>query len=79
MDIQISPEQKTLIQGYKTEAFEFLSEVESASTSFKDIVAAASETTKLPKGIISKYFKTTFKDDVKKLTEEVDIINFLND
>lgn len=79
MSIQISAEQKTLIQGYKGEAFEFLSQVEEHSAQFKDIVAAASETTKLPKGIISKYFKTAFKDDVKKLTEEADVIGFLND
>ena len=79
MEFQITPEQKAIIQGYKGEAFEFLSQVEEAATQFKDIVTAASETTNLKKGIISKYFKTAFKDDIKKLTEEADVIGFLND
>ena len=79
MDIQISAEQKQLILGYKSEALENLSAADEAMTCFKELVAAASETTKLPKGIISKYFKTSFKDEVKKVTEEAEIISFLNE
>ena len=78
MEIQITPQQKALILGYKGEAFEYLGCADEAMTSFKEIVAAASETTKLPKGIISKYFKTSFKDEVKKVEEEAEIISFLN-
>ena len=79
MEIQISAEQKALILGYKGEAFENLSAADEAMICFKELVAAASETTKLPKGIISKYFKTSFKDEVKKVTEEAEIISFLNE
>lgn len=79
MELQITPKQKEQILGYKGEAFEFLGQVEEAATQFKDIVAAASETTGLKKGIISKYFKISYKDDVKKLTEEADVIGFLNE
>ena len=79
MEIQISADQKALILGYKGEAFENLSAADEAMTCFKELVAAASETTKLPKGIISKYFKTSFKDEVKKVAEEAEIISFLNE
>ena len=79
MEIQISVEQKQLILGYKSEALEHLSNVETANAQYKDIVAAASETTKLPKKIIGKYFKTCYADKVNELTEEADIIGFLND
>lgn len=79
MEIQISADQKQLILGYKGEAFENLSAADEAMSCFKELVAAASETTKLPKGIISKYFKTSFKDEVKKVTEEAEIISFLNE
>ena len=78
MEIQISDSQKQLILGYKGEAMEFLSEVEAANTSYKEIVTAAAETTKLPKGIISKYFKACFNDKTKQISEEADIIEFLN-
>lgn len=79
MDIQISAEQKQLIQNYKSEALEHLVAADSANQQYKDIVAAASETTKLPKKIIGKYFKTCFNDKIKELTEEADIISFLED
>lgn len=78
MDIQISADQKQLILGYKSEAMEFLGEADAANTGYKDIVTAAAETTKLPKGIISKYFKACFNDKTKQITEEADIIEFLN-
>lgn len=79
MEIQISAEQKQLVQNYKSEALEHLSNVESANQQYKDIVAAASETTKLPKKIIGKYFKTCFQDKIEELTEEADVISFLDD
>lgn len=78
MEIQISAEQKQLVQNYKSEALEHLSNVESANEQYKDIVAAASETTKLPKGIISKYFKACFNDQVAKITEQATVIEFLD-
>lgn len=78
-NISITPQQKQLVLGYKGEAFENLSAADEAMTCFKELVAAASETTKLPKGIISKYFKTAYKDEVKKVTEEAEIISFLNE
>ena len=79
MEIQISAEQKQLVQNYKSEALEHLSNVESANQQYKDIVAAASETTKLPKKIIGKYFKACFADKVKNLTDEAEVIGFLNE
>lgn len=75
----VSADQKQMILGYKSEALDALSEADSANTQFKELVAAAAETTKLPKGIISKYFKTCYADKVKQLTDEAEVISFLNE
>ena len=75
----INPEQKKLILGYKEEAMNELANVESANQAYKDIVTAASETTNVSKKIIGKYFKTFYKNKVKELTDEADVISFLEE
>ena len=79
MEFQISPEQKKLIIGYKEEALLELGNKEQAATAFKDIVTAAHETTNISKKIIGKYFNSLYKDKVKELTDEADVIGFLNE
>jgi len=79
MSIQISPEQKTVYQGYRDEAIERLTEAASAMEQYKEIVTAAAETTKLSKKEIGKSFKTFFADKVKALSDEASVVEFLND
>lgn len=79
MELQINPEQKAIYQGYRDEAIERLNEAAEAMTQYKEIVTAASETTKLSKKDIGKAFKAFFNDKIKLLAEEANVIGFLND
>ena len=75
----INPEQKKLILGYKAEAMNELTNVDLANQAYKDIVTATSETTNISKKIIGKYFKACYKCKVKELTDEADVISFLEE
>lgn len=59
----INPE---LLKGYRDEAFGYLAAETSAKESFKEVIETVSETTDIPKGILTKWFKARFKEETDK-------------
>ena len=58
-----------LLKGWKSEAFEYLREEASAKEGLKEVVETASETTGVPKALLNKWFKASFKAETKKQSE----------
>ena len=79
MAIQITADQKKLLQAYKTEAFAPLADMETANNVLKEIIEAAAESTGVEKKIIGKYFKLSYKDQVGSQSEEMEVIKFLSE
>lgn len=58
-----------LLTGYIQEAFEHLTVKSEAEAMFKEVVETVAETTSLPKGVVSKYFKARFEEKTKDTKE----------
>lgn len=67
-----------LLAEYKDEAFEHLLAIKKATTLFKETVETLSETTGIPKNVLSKWLKTRFKDKVKAMKAETETIEALD-
>lgn len=68
-----------LLQGYYDEAEKFLAEEAEQKANFKDTVETVSETTKLPKRLVSKYFKAKYKESTKVDKEVGEVFGILDD
>jgi hypothetical protein len=55
-----------LFKQYQSEAFEYLREEAEQKSNFKEAVETIAETTKLDKKVLTKYFKTKFKEKTKE-------------
>lgn len=74
--VTISP---AVLQGYYNEASEYLGAEADAKRDFKDVIETVSETTKLPKRIVSKYFKAKYKEATAADKEIGEVFGFLDD
>ena len=58
-----------LFTGYSQEAHGILAKMANATEEYKYLVETISETTKLPKGVVSKYFKAKYNEKTAEATE----------
>lgn len=59
----VNPE---LLRGYRDEAFGYLRAEATAKDGFKEVIETVAETTDIPKGVLSKWFKARFKEETDK-------------
>lgn len=78
-EIIITEEQRKKINAYYSEARELLSEIEAAQENLKDILSSVEESTGLKKAIVSKYYKSRYKDEVSKTLELAAVFEFLDE
>jgi hypothetical protein len=68
-----------LLNGYRTEAFEFLREEAEQKRNFKDAVEAQAETLGISKKLLTKYLKASFKAKTKEARELGDLFTQLDE
>ena len=68
-----------LLNGYRTEAFEFLRDEAEAKRDFKDAVEAQAETLGISKKLLTKYLKASFKAKTKEARELGDLFTQLDE
>lgn len=67
-----------ILAGYKSEAFDALSQEASTKAAFKEVLEAIHDTTGIPANIMSKWFKAAFKDETTKPKELADTFEALD-
>jgi len=68
-----------LLKGYLKEASTALGAEATAKASFKEVIETVSETTKLPKALVSKYFKAKYKEATAKDKEIGEVFTTLDE
>lgn len=63
---------------FNAEAMRVLGEKEALDQEYKDLIEQVQNTTKLKKGVISKYFKSRFKAKTKEVVEQGEVFEALN-
>ena len=72
-------EQRKLIREARGEAFDYLQEIQAANENLKDIVSALADKTNIKKAKIMKYYKQSFADKLKDLSEDVAFFEFVEE
>jgi hypothetical protein len=57
-----------VLNQYRRDAFAALTQETKAKAEFKELVEAVEEATGIKKGVISKWFKASFKDETEKVS-----------
>ena len=76
-EIIFTEKQREALKAYKQEAFENLSDIETAKNNLKEIYEAAAEATGVEKKVVSKLYNTLFKEKLSELADEVELLQFL--
>lgn len=74
--VEIDVEQ---FKAYQTEAFEYLREEAVQKNNFKESVETIAETVKLDKKVLTKYFKSKFKEQTKEASALGELFAALDD
>ena len=72
----LTSEQRSTLKQHKQEAFEALTDEQSAKEAFKDVVEAASEATGLEKAFVGGLFKDLFNSKVDAVISKAEQYQF---
>jgi len=74
----LTEQQRQTLKSYKTESVAFLSDIDAAKESLKEVIESAAEATGVDKGLVSKFFQMAYKSEIATKKEEIEIIEWLN-
>lgn len=77
--LELDAENRQLLNGYKQEALEVLSDIDELKERLKEIVETASESVNIKKSYINKFFKSVHAGKTQEIITEGQIIEFLKD
>ncbi len=79
MELNLTSEQRGLFVQYKDEAFNYLTDEETAKSSFKEVVETVAKSTGLEKALVAKFYRASRNSKVQGILEEAEAIRFLSE